>query len=103
MPGAISRTTGSAIRWNSLTPLFTRQGRDQPLSVTTPLKWRPVFGTSGGCVVALSMTGASGSEAAPTRLTRPAPTRAAAPVKKLRREFIDVILFNVLGARRRPP
>ena len=25
-PGAISRTTGSAPRWNSLTPAFMRQG-----------------------------------------------------------------------------
>ena len=37
MPGAISRTTGSATRWNSLTPSFMRQGSDQPLRVTTGL------------------------------------------------------------------
>ena len=37
MPGAISRTTGSATRWNSFTPLFMRQGSVQPFSVTTGL------------------------------------------------------------------
>lgn len=28
---------GSAIRWNSLTPAFMRQGGSQPLSITTGL------------------------------------------------------------------
>ena len=37
MPGAISRTTGSATRWNSFTPSFMRHGRVQPFSVTTGL------------------------------------------------------------------
>ena len=37
MPGANSRTTGSATRWNSLTPSFMRQGSVQPFSVTTGL------------------------------------------------------------------
>ena len=36
-PGDTSRTTGSATRRNSLTPLFMRQGKVQPLSVTTGL------------------------------------------------------------------
>lgn len=35
MPGAISRCTGSAIRWNSFHPSFVRHGRVQPFSVTT--------------------------------------------------------------------
>ena len=33
MPGAISRTTGSATRWNSFQSPFCRQGSVQPLSV----------------------------------------------------------------------
>ena len=37
MPGASSRRTGSATRWNSFQPLFMRQGSDQPFSVTTGL------------------------------------------------------------------
>ena len=41
MPGASSRSTGSATRWNSLTPWFMRQGRVQPLSVTTGREGRP--------------------------------------------------------------
>jgi hypothetical protein len=35
MPGAISRTTGSAVRWNSFQPFFMRHGNDQPFSVVT--------------------------------------------------------------------
>ena len=35
MPGAISRITGSAVRWNSLTPFFIRHGKVQPFNVTT--------------------------------------------------------------------
>ena len=35
MPGASSRTTGSATRWNSFQSPFMRQGSVQPLSVTT--------------------------------------------------------------------
>jgi hypothetical protein len=65
-----------------------RHGSDQPFKVTTPLNGRPVEGMIGACVWALFMMGASGSDAAPTRLTRPAPTIAAAPVKKFRREVI---------------
>ena len=35
MPGANSRTTGSATRWNSFHSPFIRQGSVQPFSVTT--------------------------------------------------------------------
>jgi len=35
MPGAISRSTGSATRWNSFQSPFCRDGSVQPLSVTT--------------------------------------------------------------------
>jgi hypothetical protein len=37
IPGANSRTTGSATKWNSLTPWFMRQGKVHPFSVTTGL------------------------------------------------------------------
>ena len=33
--GANSRSTGSATKWNSFTPLFMRWGSDQPLMVAT--------------------------------------------------------------------
>jgi hypothetical protein len=77
MPGAISRTTGSATRWNSLTPPFMRQGSDQPLSVTTGLKggrWAAAAALGGGVV---GIVTASGSVAAPARLTAAAPTATA--------------------------
>ncbi len=35
MPGANSRFTGSAIRWNTFTPLSIFDGSELPLSVTT--------------------------------------------------------------------
>src|SRR5512134_559675 len=83
MPGASSRTTGSATRWNSFQPLFIRHGSVQPLSVTTGLYGRPFGGASGGWVAGLVCTGASGSEAACTRLTAAAPSTAApAPARK---------------------
>jgi len=53
MPGAISRTTGSATRWNSFTPSRMRQGAVQPFSVTTGWYGRPLGGASGGWVAAL--------------------------------------------------
>src|SRR4051794_18762434 len=100
MPGASSRTTGSATRWNSLTPLFMRQGRDQPLRVTTGLYGRPLGGTSGGIVAAEAWTGASGRDAAPALLTSDAPTMAApAPVRK---DLRDVICGVPLSCRARP-
>ena len=37
MPSPISRSTGSATRWNSFTPLFIRNGSDHPFRVTTGL------------------------------------------------------------------
>src|SRR4051812_34552336 len=96
MPGASSRTTGSATRWNSLTPLFMRHGSDQPFRVTTGLYGRPIGGRGGGCVAAPFMLTASGKEAAPTRLTSPAPT-ANTPVflKKSRRDTMNAILSSV--------
>jgi len=87
MPGAISRTTGSATRWNSLTPAFMRHGSVQPFSVTTGLYGRPFGGASGGCVAALPCVGASGSDAAPTRVTA-APVIAAPAVRMKPRRFI---------------
>jgi len=48
IPGANSRTHGSATRWNSLTPLFMRQGSDQPFRVMTGLNGRPLEGAGGG-------------------------------------------------------
>src|SRR5215217_6845021 len=77
MPGANSRTQVSATRWNSLTPLFMRQGTDHPFKVTTGLNGRPVDGAGGGCVTADDCTTASGSDAAPTRLTAVAPSATA--------------------------
>ena len=50
MPGAISRTTGSATRWNSFQPSRIRHGSVQPFSVTTGLYGRPLAGGSGGCI-----------------------------------------------------
>src|SRR5687768_3075158 len=85
MPGANSRTTGSATRWNSLTPSFMRQGSDQPFSVATGLNGRPVDGARGGCMVGEVWIAASGSDAAPTRLTAVAPRTAPAALKKVLR------------------
>ena len=73
-PGATSRTTGSATRWNSFTPAFMRQGAVQPLSVTTGLYGRPVVGCSGGAVSALVWMTGSGSAARAARLTEAAAT-----------------------------
>ena len=50
MPEAISRSTGSATRWNSFTPSFRRHGKDQPFSVTTGLNGLPFGGVEGGAV-----------------------------------------------------
>ena len=62
-----------------------RQGNVHPLSVATGLYGRPSLGTSGGCIVAVFMVGASGTAAWATRLTAPAPSAAAeAPRKFLR-------------------
>src|SRR4051812_31326388 len=85
MPGAISRTTGSATRWNSLTLSFMRQGSVQPLSVTTGLYGRPLGGINGAIVAGDDCVAASGSEAAPARVTAVAPTMAA-PARKVRRD-----------------
>ncbi len=79
MPGAISRTTGSATRWNSLTPLRMRQGQLQPLSVTTGWYGRPVSGISGGAVLAWVMLTGSGTAAKATRLTLAAIAPKVAP------------------------
>ena len=64
MPGAISRVTGSATRWNSFQPSFMRHGSDQPFSVTTGWYAGPLDGNIGGCVEAVVMRGASGMAAA---------------------------------------
>jgi hypothetical protein len=73
--------------------LFIRHGRDQPFKVTTGLKGRPVDGWGGTRVFALSMTIASGNDAAPARLTAAALTAMApAPLKKSRREVIVLSL-----------
>src|SRR5262245_5607975 len=95
MPGAISLTTGSATRWNSLTPSFMRHGSDHPLSVTTGLNGRPLGGGPGGSVAADDCDIASGSEAAPTRLTAAAP-RKAAPARKKSLRF-DMLVLSVAG------
>src|SRR6185436_20598875 len=97
MPGATSRTTGSATRWNSLTPSFIRQGSDHPLRVTIGLKGRPVGGGPGGSVAADDWDTASGSTAAPTRLTAAAP-RKAAPARKKSLRF-DMRFLSVAGGR----
>ncbi len=98
MPGAISRTTGSAIRWNSFQPSFMRHGALQPFSVTTGLNGRPSGGAAGGNVLACVMMAASGIAIALARDTRPAPSIVAAPVKKPLRETI-VIPFSVQHCR----
>src|SRR5450830_1766240 len=104
MPGAISRTTGSATRWNSFTPSFIRHGSVQPFSVTTGLYGRPFDGTNGACVAADDCIGASGSEAAPALVTMPAPIRVAAPVKKDLRSVMVVLLYSFADGRPlRPP
>src|SRR5471032_1441298 len=90
MPGASSRTTGSATRWNSLTLLFMRQGKDQPFRVTTGLNGRPFGGGGGVLVSAVLMLTASGKEAAPTRLTAAA-LRATAPA--FMKKFLRVIII----------
>src|SRR5688572_18340185 len=77
MPGASSRTTGSATRWNSFQPLFMRHGRVHPFSVTTGLYGRPAAGTSGGWVAALLADAASGTAPIAARLTAAAPMNAA--------------------------
>src|SRR5690349_19462708 len=95
MPGAISRTTGSAIRWNSFHPFFIRHGSDQPFNVATGVYGRPLGGTSGGCVAVFSMIGASGSDAAPALLTNAAPSSAAPePPRKFRRETMFIYPLN---------
>src|SRR5688572_24818190 len=102
MPGASWRRTGSATRWNSFQPLFIRHGSDQPFSVTTGLYAGPVFGKSGGAISALSRSGASGSEAAPTRDTMVAPKNpAAVPARNFLREFIFSMPSGGRGAARR--
>src|SRR5574343_1160528 len=92
MPGAISRTTGSATRWNSLTPFFRRQGRDQPLRVTMGWNGRPSGGAGGGRVAAEVWMTASGSSAAPALLTAAAPRKVApAALKKVLRLLMLVV------------
>src|SRR5512134_2461343 len=95
MPGAISRTTGSATKWNSLTPAFIRNGSVQPFSVTTGLYGRPApvtpAGRYGGCVSGPVWITGSGSEAIATLLTEAAPATAVialAPRMNSRREVI---------------
>src|SRR6187431_2723541 len=93
MPGAISRTTGSATRWNSLTLSFMRQGSDQPLSVTTGWYDRPFGGGGGSCMAADDSVAASGSKAAPARLTVAAPSMVApAALKNALRLVIAFLL-----------
>src|SRR6478672_9586008 len=77
-----------------------RQGSDQPFNVTTGLYVRPLGGVSGACVAAPVIIGASGSEAAPTRLTTPAPTSAASPVKKSLRDTMFIPFLMSCAARR---
>src|SRR4029453_2982335 len=90
MPGAISRTTGSATRWNSLTPSFMRHGNDHPLSVTMGRNGRPLGGGAGGWVAAEVCAAASGSPAAPARLTAAAPRNVApAALKKVLRLVME--------------
>src|SRR5688500_8481094 len=81
IPGASCRRTGSATRWNSFQPAFMRQGSDHPFKVTTGLYGRPVLGTSGGAISAVSRIGASGSEAAPALETMAAPNSPAAEAR----------------------
>src|SRR5881396_2545782 len=73
-----------------------RQGRVQPLSVTTALYGRPVLGTSGGIVSGLVWITGSGSAAIATLLTLVAAMAAPAPAlpsRKLRR-FAVMRLFR---------
>ena len=105
MPGAISRTTGSATRWNSLTPFFMRQGSDQPFTVTIGWNGRPSGGSGGSCVAAEVWIAASGSNAAPARLTAAAPSRVApAALKKVLRWFMSKAssVVDGGGGRRSP-
>src|SRR5277367_4468355 len=85
MPGAISRITGSATRWNSLTPLRMRHGSVQPFNVATALYGRPLGGESGGCMAAESVDTISGSAARALFATAVAATARPAPLKNLRR------------------
>jgi hypothetical protein len=73
-----------------------RQGKVQPLSVTTGLYGRPELGGSGGCVLGDDCTAASGTEAAPALLTAAAPSTAAlAVLRKLLRGFMVIgLLFG---------
>ena len=88
MPGAISRTTGSATRWNSFHSPFMRQGRVQPFSVTTGWYCWPEGGATGGCMRGESVVGASGMVAAWERppIAATLTSATADPPRKLRRE-----------------
>ena len=100
MPGANSRSTGSAIRWNSFQPFFMRHGNDHPLSVATGMYGRPLDGARGGCIEAVAIVGASGSDAAPALLTSAAPSKAAPePLIKCRRDIM-LLTFGFSGRRR---
>ena len=70
-----------------------RQGSVQPFKVTTGLYGRPLGGARGGWVDALSIAGASGSDAAPARLTSPAPRATAPAFKKNFRRVTKVHLL----------
>jgi hypothetical protein len=89
-PGAISRTTGSATKWNSLTPWFIRHGKVQPLSVTTGLYGRPELGTSGALVSADVCITGSGNAAMATLLTEAAATAPPAMPANLKKSLLDV-------------
>src|SRR3569623_443565 len=100
MPGAISRTTGSATKWNSFTPSFMRHSSVQPFSVTTGLLGQPLDGISGGWGSALSMLTISGSAAWAAGLT--VATAAAPPnLKKSRLEAIKILSVSAHRVDRR--
>ncbi len=94
MPGAISRSTASAVRWNSFQPLRIRHGSDQLFRVTTGLNHGPVVGSGGTSRVVVIELGDSGSEASAEREINPAPMAAATPAPF--RKFLRSVIVQFL-------
>src|SRR5262245_4593642 len=95
MPGAVSRPTRAATRWDPFQSPFMRHGKVQPLSVTTGWYCGPLGGTSGGCMVLVVVVGASGMLAACTRpLTALALASTAAEPRKPLRDNMLLSFFK---------
>jgi len=80
-----------------------RQGKVQPLSVTTGLYGRPFGGASGGMVLGVVWSTGSGKAAIATLLTLAAamaPVMAPAPLKKLRLFVMSFRLVEVVFSAR---